>query len=197
MVTPMRALAFLVVLAAPVSAHADNIIELAGGLTTPISDDQWSDYVESGPKLAVRAGTVGPKVGALLSLDWSPLNTDESGFGNVDVSAHRFRIQAMAAVHHRAGKILASFRGGLGIDVASVSINGNFFGIQIDESDTDVGLALEVAGGIWFPVGGVEVGGELALPMSFHDDGPDNDIDLEEYTSVDMDLLFAVRFRSH
>lgn len=196
MVTPMRALAFALVLAAPLSAQADNIIELAGGFTTPVSDDQWNDYVESSPKLAVRAGTVGSKVGGLLSVDWSPLNTDDTGFGNVDVSAHRFRLQAMAVVHHRAGKILASFRGGLGLDVATVSINGNFFGIQIDESDTDVGLALEVAGGIWFPVGGVEIGGELALPISFHDDGPDNDIDLEEYTSVDLDLLFAVRFRN-
>jgi hypothetical protein len=195
MVAPMRVLAFALVLTSPVIAHADNIVELAGGFMTPVSDDQWS---ESGPKLAARAGTVGPKVGALLSLDWSPLNTDDAGFGNsVDVSAHRFRIQVMAAAHHKAGKVLASFRGGLGIDVARVSIDGNILGFQIDESDTDVGLALEVAGGIWFPVGSVEVGGELALPMSFHDDGPDNDIDLEEYTSVDFDLLVGVRFRSH
>jgi hypothetical protein len=199
MVAPMRALVVALLVAAPLSARADNIVELAGGFMTPISDDQWSDYSESGPKLAARAGVVGPKVGGLLSLDWSPINTDETGFGNVDVSAHRFRIQAMGVFHHNAGKLIASFRGGLGIDIASVSVNGDFFGIQIDESDTDVGLALEVAGGIWFPVGSVEVGGELALPMSFHSERTQQEdgIAIAEYTSVDLDLLFAVRFRSH
>ena len=193
----MRVLIALALLAAA-PAHADNFVEIAGGIMIPVSDDQWTDYIESGPKLATRIGAVGPKVGGLLSIDWTPINADDTGFGNaVDISSHRFRIQLAAATHQKVGaNLTASFRVGGGFDIAYVNVQTNIFGLMTDDSDTDVGLALEAAGGLWFNVGSMQIGGELALPISFHDDGPDNDINLEEYTSVDLDLLFGVRFKS-
>lgn len=186
----------------PVVARADSFVEFAGGLMVPVSDDQWTDYVDSGLKLAARAGTApgGGKFGALVSLDWSPINDDDLGFGNVDVSAHRFRILLGGTLHRRvAPKLHASFRLGLGADITYVSVQGSFFGITVDESDSDVGLAVEPAAGLWFNTGSVWIGGELALPIGLlHDDDPnENDIDLNEYTSIDIDLLFGVRILSN
>lgn len=124
---------------------------------------------------------------------------DDNGFGNaVDISSHRFRIQAAVASHQKIGaKLTASFRVGGGFDIAYVNVRTNFFGVTSESSDTDVGLALEGAFGLWANVGSMQIGGELAVPIGFHDDGPDNDIDLDEYTSVDIDLLFGVRFLSN
>ncbi len=196
----MRVLAALAVLAiAPATAVAGGFLEVEGGAMIPISDEQWTDYVESGPKLGVRVGSVGNKVGGALSIDWSPINADDNGFGSaVDISSHRFRI-LMSAVSHQpvGGNLTASFRVGFGADIAYTNVQTNIFGIMNEESDADVGLALEAGFGLWFNVGSMQVGGEIALPIGFHDDGPDNDVDLEEYTSVDLDLLFGVRLFSN
>ena len=181
---------------APGMAHANSFIDLVGGLTTPVSDDQWQDYVESSPKLGVRLGSVSERAGGMLMLDWTPLATDDTGFGDaIEASAHRFRVQVAGIAQHRAGSLTASFRFGGGIDIARATVRTNIIGFESEATDTHIGLALEPGFGLWFDVGSVQVGGELALPISFHDDGEGSDVDLEEYTSVDLDLLFAVRFR--
>lgn len=190
--------ACVVLMASAGAARAESFVEIAGGLMTPISDDQWKDYVEPGPKLGARVGSVGDKVGGMLMLDWTPINADDAGFGDaVDISSHRIRVQVAATSHQKLGaNATASFRIGAGIDIAYVSVETSIFGFMSESSDTDVGLALEPAAGLWFSVGSMQVGGELALPISFHDDGPDNDVDLEDYTSLDLDILFGVRFLS-
>lgn len=194
----MRALAAIALLAATSPAHAESFVEVAGGLMTPLADDQWKDYVRSSPKLAARAGASGQRAGALLSIDWTPINTTDTGFGNsVDVSAHRFRFLIGGIVQQKIGpKLNASFRLGIGFDVAYVNIYTNIFGFESEASDTDVGLALEPAFGLWFDAGSIQIGGELALPISVHGDRNDNDVVLNEYTSLDLDLLFGVRFLS-
>jgi len=199
--TAPRALpaALLVILALPAgAARADNFVEVAGGIMAPIGDDQWTNYVDSGPKLAARVGGMRQRAGAMLSVDWTPLAANDMGFGNaVDISSHRFRILVSAIAEHRIGdKVSASLRVGGGLDIARVSVHTNIFGITSDNSDTDTGLGVEAAGGLWFDAGTIQIGGELALPISFHDDGADNNIDLESYTSVDFDLMFGVRFLS-
>jgi hypothetical protein len=68
-------------------------------------------------------------------------------------------------------------------------------GIAFDAEQTDVGLALELGGGIEVRLGSVIVSGQLALPMALHfdDDDPADSKDFDfEYTGVDLDLLFAV-----
>lgn len=194
----MRVLAALALLALPARAHADGFIELAGGIMIPAADNQWTDYVDSGPKLAVRAGAVGAKAGAMLSLDWTPINADNTGFGNaVDISSHRFRmLVSVTTLIKAAPKLHISLRVGVGADISHVNVQTDLFGVHTENSDTDVGLALEGAGGLWFDVGSVQIGGELALPISYHDDGSKSDVDLETYTSLDIDLLFGVRFVS-
>lgn len=181
-------------------AHADNFVEVAGGIMIPVEDSDWTDYVESGPKVAARVGGVGDNhLGALLSVDWTPLNTDFTGFGpDDDVSAHRFRLQINVATEQKVGpKLFATFRVGGGVDITRLHIETNlgpFGSTTVD--DTDSGLALEAAGGLWFKIGSLQVGGEVGLPLAFHADGDDDDFDGADYSSFDLDILFGVRFTS-
>jgi hypothetical protein len=195
----MRAIALSVaILVVSARAEADNFVEVAGGIMMPVNDDDWTNYVEAGPKLAVRVGGTGSSegtVGGLLSIDWTPIQPDDTGFAGVDVSSDRFRILLNAySDRHIGPKLTASFRVGAGIDIAHVNIKTNIGPFSGEDSDTDPGFALELGGGLWFDIGSLQVGGELALPLGFHADGSDNNIDLNDYMSVDVDLLFGVRF---
>ncbi len=200
----MRALPLLttaVLGALPVHAAAENFVEVAGGVMLPSGDDQWTDYVDSGPKLAVRVGGYGEKLGAVISADWTPVNTDNDSFQiggfSVDTSAHRFRLLAsFAARKQLAVNMIGTVRIGAGLDAARTSITTMFGGNTDTVSETDLGLALEPAAGLWFNFGNLQVGGEVALPMSWHDDDDEGDVDLEDYTSFDVDLMFGVRFLS-
>lgn len=196
----MRVLPLLAALALPTPVLADNFVELNGGIMMPADDDAWTDYVDSGPKLGVRIGGMDRAgFGAMLSADWTPINTDNfSAFGaTVDAAAHRFRVLLGGTLQNRVGKSLtASFRFGAGVDLVRLSVESNFFGARSERTDTDSGIALEVGGGLWFDVGSVQVGGEVGLPIAFHADGDDDEIQLEDYRSIDIDLLFGVRFFS-
>ena len=77
----MRVLALALLVALPTTAVADSFVEVDGGVMIPVSDEQWTDYIESGPKLAARVGSMGQKIGGLVSVDWTPINADDNGFG--------------------------------------------------------------------------------------------------------------------
>ena len=79
-------------------------------------------------------------------------------------------------------------RAGAGVDVGNVSTQGTILGVEIDEGQTDLGLALEFGGGVGVELGSVYVGAQLAVPMAFHfdDNGPDDPDDYDfEYTGID------------
>ncbi len=197
----MRALALsLAVLVVPARASAESFVEVAGGIMMPVGDDDWTNYVEAGPKLALRVGGTGSEgrtSGALISADWTPIQVDDDAFGFADVSADRFRILVNLYADRTIGpKLTASIRVGAGIDLAHVNASVNVGPFAGESSDTDPGLAIEAGGGLWFDVGSVQIGGEIALPLGFHADGEDNDIDLADYMSYDIDLLFGVRIVS-
>ena len=129
----------------------------------------WSDQVGSSPKLGVRAGAIGEAgLGGMVSADWTPVNYNyRSNFG--DVSAHRFRILAHVMFEkHVAPKLTIDGRAGAGIDIAHASASATLLGTTFNASDTDVGSAFEFGGGVWFDVGSVQLGGELALPFGGH-----------------------------
>jgi hypothetical protein len=178
-------------------ARADSFVELAGGLTTPIGDDDWENSVESSPKVALRIGAFPKEIGGYISGDWTPYNTDSDGGFGIDVSAHRFRVLGGVLFHHPVSNTLVfSGRGGIGADIAYASASFDFLGTRMEISDTDVALGFEVAAGLWFRTGGMEIGGELGIPISIHDhEGGMDGIDYQ-YTSYDLDLLLGVRFIS-
>ena len=194
----MRAILYVAVLvAATPAAHADSFVDLYGGVSIPVSDDEWTDAVETSPKFGLRVGAVPNELGGYLSADWAPVNSDaDGGFGGaLDVSAHRFRLMVGPVFHHNVSNTLVvTGRAGIGADIQYVSTEVDVFGTRVEDSETDVGLGLEFGGGLWFKVGSVAVGGELGLPISMHDDDNEN-IDYN-WTSIDIDLLFGVRFTS-
>jgi hypothetical protein len=174
--------------------HADSFVEVAGGISIPLSDDDWTNLVETSPKLALRAGSYPEKIGVVLSADWMPANTDADGAfgGALDVSAHRFRLLVGPMFHHHVSNLLvAGGRAGLGADIAYAKASS----LLGEVSETDVGFGFELAGGVWAKVGSIEIGGEVAIPIGIHDD--DNDVIDFNYTSVDLELLFSARFTSH
>lgn len=190
----------LLAIALPTSAaHADSFVDVYGGISIPISDDQWTDAVETSPVIGVRGGAFPKEIGGYLGIEWMPANTNNEGWNvpgsSADVSAHRFRIQAGPILHRNVGALSVTGRAGIGIDIAHVNVSGQVLGVSFDESETDVGLGFEFAGGLWFKLGGLEVGGEVSLPIGMHDDDNEN-IDFD-HTSVDLQLLFGVRFLSN
>jgi len=199
----MRALPLLLVLVAAAPASADSFVGATGGLMIPLGDSKsdnsgWSDQVSSSPKIGVRVGALGESnVGGMLSVDWTPISYNYQSQA-VDVSAHRFRIQAHVLFEkHFAPKLTFAARAGGGIDIAHASADATILGTNFHTSDTDVGWAFEVGGGVWFRLGDMDIGGELALPFGGHSHKASNTNEITfDYTSYDVDLLFGVRLRS-
>lgn len=173
-------------------ARADSFLDLVGGISIPVGDSDWTDQVESSPKLAVRAGSIPDNVGAFVSADWTPENTDfKAQFPNADVSAHRFRLLAGVAFQSpQKANLILTGRAGIGADIAHASVNNTILG---DFSDTDTGFAFEMGVGLWVKLGSVAVGGEVALPISHHDHAASQNGIEFKYTSFDVDLMFGVR----
>jgi len=192
----MRVFAFIAVLAVALPVHAaDGFAELGGGVMIPAADSTWTDYVDPSPKLFVRGGATQNGFGGMLSFDWTPVNVDATTWNFLDVSAYRFRILANAVAHIHAGnKLEASARFGIGIDIQHVTVRAAIGPLSSKTDDDDYGLALEPAFGIWYDVGPVQLGGELALPISFHSyNANDNKVVLDDFTAFDVDLLLGVR----
>jgi hypothetical protein len=195
----MRSLPALLGLLLPAPALADSFVEIAGGIMIPVEDGDWTEYVDPGPKLGLRLASLSDKLGGMLSLDWTPLEVRSAGaFGGAfDVSAHRLRVLgSLTTAQPIASKLALSVRLGAGIDITRVHLETNVFGVRSSRTDVDSGLALEAAVGLWFNAGSVQIGGELALPLAFHSDGSDDVIDLADYSSFDVDIMFGVRFLS-
>jgi hypothetical protein len=193
------ALPLLALAASP--ARADSWFGIQGGVAVPLGDSDWTDLVESSPKLNVNAGSVGKTVGGMASFDWTPENTDTTSStfpgGSSDVSAHRFRgLVGLAFQNPITSKLYFTGRMGVGIDIAHASYTVSFLGASAEWNGTDVGPAFEVGAGIWVKVGSMLVGGEAAIPVAHHDDaGDQNSRDIAfQYTSYDFDVLFGVRF---
>jgi len=167
----------------------------------PAGDNDWTDYTDPSIKLFVRGGFVQGTIGGMLSFDWTPINVDPDRFpviGTLDINANRFRILGDIVAHIKAGpKITISPRFGLGADIQMISATYRLGGFESTTDDTDTGLALEPGVGVWFSVGeSLQVGGEFAVPMSFHSYDDSNEIRLNDFTSIDIDLLIGLRFVS-
>ena len=134
----------------------------------------------------------------MFSVDWTPISYNYQSQA-IDVSAHRFRILAHVLFEkHVAPKLTFSARAGGGIDIAHASADATILGTTFHASDTDVGSAFELGGGVWFNARRrSQIGGEVALPFGGHSHKASNNNDITfDYTSYDIDLLFGVRLRS-
>jgi len=178
-------------------ARADSWFGIEGGVTVPLGDKDWTDQVESSPKLGINAGAIGKTVGGMAWIDWTPENTDFSAqYPNADVSAHRFRgLVGLAFQNPINSKLYVTGRIGLGADIAHASVRGSLGPISFETSDTDVGFGFELGMGLWAKVGSMLVGGEAAVPISSHSHKAQDTSEITfDYTSYDLDVLFGVRF---
>jgi len=194
----------LVVMSTAGSVRADSFAEVLGGISIPVGDTNWTNNAETSPKIGARVGGVGDSgLGGMLQFDWTPVNLDASGgsfgIGSADIAGHRFRFLGDLVVHHPVTpKLVLSARVGAGVDLAHASATVTILGNTTTTSDTNAGFAFELGGGIWYDLGGVQLGGELALPIaahSKHGTGADGNYTFD-YTSYDIDLLFGVRLFS-
>jgi hypothetical protein len=188
----MRTVTLLLVLAVASPARAGSLIDLVGGIGIPLGDKTWTDTVSSSPKLVGRVGGMNGDLGGAVSVDWTHanMNADAGSFG--DVSGNRFRILAnLMFLHELAPKITLSARVGAGVDIAHYSYEVPL--LNISGSDTDVGVAFEFGGGVWFRVAGnTELGAELGIPIGYHSTRDPGKYPFD-YTSYDLDLLFGIR----
>lgn len=194
----MRAILALAVLVTPAIAHADSYVGLVGGLDLPLSDDQYTDTVEPSPVIGLRVGAAPNNLGGYLSFEWMPANLETDQFGGLDIDAHRFRLIVGPEMTHDVSNTLSvTGRAGIGLDIAHSNVSGSILGFDVDESETDVGLGFEFAGGLWAHVGGLWVGGEVSLPVGIHSEENNEQGSYDyDYTAVDLQLLFSVRFVS-
>ena len=197
----LRTAIVLALVALPAIAAADGFTEGVVGGMVPLADDEYTDTVDASLKLGVRAGSLGERgAGVELALDFTPVSFNgPSSFGDVETTARRFRALVGGRFQHALrGPGFLFVRAGAGVDVGNVSTQGTFLGVEVDEGQTDLGLALEFGGGVGVELGSVYVGAQVALPMAFHfdDNDPDDPDDYDfEYTGIDLDLLFAVGAR--
>jgi hypothetical protein len=140
----------------------------------------------------------------MIQADWTPVNLNNSGgaFGTIaglDIAGHDFRFLADLTLHHQvAPKLVVSVRAGVGLELAPASATVTILGGTSSSSDTNAGFAFEVGGGLWYSLGDVQVGGELALPVAWHsnrNDGSDNGYPFN-YTDYNIDVLIGVRVLS-
>ncbi|CAN5698861.1 hypothetical protein BH11MYX3_BH11MYX3_07350 [soil metagenome] len=188
----MRAIAIALVLVAAGSVQADPYVELGAGLLVPMSDNDYTDAVDPSIDLAARIGG-GDKVGGMASIEWAPLSSNVSF-----VSFYRFRLLGHVVLHHAVSrKVELVGRFGAGIDYLHASTEGTIAGIHFDDSDSDLGLALELAGGAWFDVGKTtQLGFELAIPIGYHSDDnrPSTADNVNwDFTTVDIEIFGGVR----
>jgi hypothetical protein len=188
----MRTVTLFLVLAVASPARAGSLIDLVGGIGVPLGDKAWTDAVGSSPKLVGRVGGMNGELGGAVSVDWTNgnMNANAGSFGNI--SGNRFRILAnLMFLHPLAPRILLSARAGAGVDIAHDSYQVPL--LNINGSDTDVGVAFEVGGGVWFQVAGTtQLGAELGIPIGYHSTHDPGKYSFD-YTSYDLDVLFGIR----
>lgn len=161
-------------------------IELAGGIAQPIGDDDYTELIDTSFKLALRGGAWlsgdrGTRLGLEVGADYTFAN-----FDGPNVDARRLRLtggfRGLVAVGGGLGLMV---RVAAGIDYASYE--GDVIGFTFD--GTDVGFAVEAGGGVIFHIARtMYVGGQVAVPIGFHD-AEDEGID---FTSIDVDVLVVL-----
>jgi hypothetical protein len=182
-------------------AHADGNLELAGGVSIPAGDSNWENIAKTSPKLGVRIGDFFTQdLGVMLQADWTPVSLHNSvaafGVGEAAFAAHVFRVLIdFAGQHHITEHIVLSGRAGIGIDIAHASGTISFGTATGSRADTDVGLAVEFGGGVWYDFGGTQVGGEIAVPIGNHSSPSENGSFAFQYAMWNVDILAGVRLR--
>jgi hypothetical protein len=192
------------VLAVPGDARADDedgkgFIEAVVGQAMPLGEDQWDDAYDTALKLGVRGGVWARHgIGLELAFDYTSLDetdTNVPGFSlHTDIDRYRFLVGGRGGTHV-ARNVLVFGRLLVGADYMRGSYNGELLGNGFDGDDSDVGLGVEIGGGVLINLANVvSIGAQLAIPMAFHfneQDANNGEYVDNEYNAYDLDLLLT------
>ncbi len=191
----LLAMVFLVLVVGASRAHADSYLTLNGGALMPVGDSDWEDVIDPSANFAVRAGGStrtgrGARVGVEFGLELAPLATDFGG-GLIDVEMSRYRFLVSARYEALLSRgLLLSLRGGLGVSHVRITVSA----LGASESDSDNGLALDFAAGLWVPTSRrVLLGLELGVPFGFHSDNDNGDGSSLDYRMTEIAVSAGVR----
>ncbi len=162
----------------------------------PLGDDDYENFVDQSFKLGARVSFFGApasrdkmNLGLELDFDWTPTANDLDDSNTLDASFTRLRALVAVRARKRLGaNTMVFLRAGGGLDYVIGSIKGTII-IPVDAEDNDLGVALELGGGVLTRIGGGFVGMQVALPIALHF-GDQEPFDYD-YTGVDFDLLFT------
>jgi hypothetical protein len=188
---------FAIVLLAPATAAAEGFLEGFLGLAVPFEDGDYEQVTDESFKFGVRAGVLNDSRGFDLSFDYTPVNdTLDSDILNFEVDVSRFRIMAGGRFGTRlAPRVNLVARVAAGADIVRYKATS----ILGEQSESDVGIALELNGGFMFDVTSkIALGAWLGVPFAFHfdEDDPDDNMDADlEYTGVDIDVMAVATIR--
>lgn len=174
------------------TAHA-GYTELIVGLGVPLAEDDYKDLWDPSLRLGVRAGTSPRAFVFEGSLDFTLGNFDDARTPSAEISGNRIRMLGGFRWRAPVGRTGTAFvRAGGGIDFTTVRVETSL--LPIEQSESDLGLALEFGGGVSFQTGPVYVGGQLALPIGLHFDDETTLVGFPifDYTAIDLDLLFTL-----
>jgi opacity protein-like surface antigen len=178
---------------------SDGFIEVAIGQAVPLGDDQWDDTWDDTLKLGLRGG-VGARrgLGFEVALDYTPLDSSSTSVGGLanletDISRYRLMVGGRGGVPV-ARNVRAFGRALIGVDYMRGTYEGQILGQPFDGDEDDVGLGLEIGGGVAFNVLDVlSVGVQLNIPIAFHFNEADSEDPIDnEYTAYDVDLMLTV-----
>jgi hypothetical protein len=185
-------------------AHADDeggrgFVELAIGEMSPLGDDEWDSKQDGVAKLGIHGGSWANRgLGFELGLDYTGLDSyhAEALGQSVDGDFSRVRLliggRFAAPIAH---KLRAFGRLLVGADYVrgSLDLSGP---INAGRTESDVGLGLEIGGGVLYSLGDAfAIGAQIAIPMAFHftpQDIPNDQWADFEYDAYDLDLMLTV-----
>jgi hypothetical protein len=185
----------------PGTAAAEGFLEGHLGLAVPFEDGDYENATDESFKFGIRAGALMGNRGFDLAFDYTPVNDNlDSDFLNLDVGVSRFRILAGGRFGTRvAPKVNIVARVAAGTDIVRYKATGMLLGTEFEQSETDVGIALELAGGFMVDVTPtLALGGWLGVPMAFHfeEDDPDDNMDADlDYAGFDIDVTFVATLK--
>jgi hypothetical protein len=192
--------ACLLSLAPLAGARADGFAEGVVGIVAPLGEESYDDYAKTSLKLGARAGgwitesrpDQPGKVGIELAFDWTPFSTSLDNPPNFPTSVHRLRFLGGVRFGVPVGtQALLFFRGLVGVDHVRIDGDVVFGGFRASWNARSTGFALEPGVGVLARVGTVALGAQLAIPVAFHRDDPEERVTLD-YDAYDLDFLFTI-----
>lgn len=188
------------------SAAAERFVEVFGGRAEPLAAKAYTRRFGDTYKVGGRFGYGRGRAWFELGIDGSPM--DDTFQLGATRRSRRMRVLAGGRVTAPVGTAVdllgramtahVFFRLAAGADVVDEDVEERILGLVFENHYTDVGLALELGGGLAFDLGQVSLGAQVAFPLAVHfreHDGVEAD-PLLDYAGVDLDLTFvaAIRF---